>query len=97
MKKKIVAIVALCAIVSSAYSSITLLGIYQSGSSTSFWCALISTNVCAVIANPPDPSPTIPWRIVAYNPNGTVRGSFGVKSYTIKQSPDRTTVTYQLP
>lgn len=78
-----------------ASAHIDLYGIYVRINETSFYCAMISKNLCARVSAPDEGDPN-PWQYswVCYNPNGSVAENFTCSSYTLSEDGGNTIVEY---
>lgn len=75
-----------------ASAHIDLYGIYVRTGPSSFWCAMISKNLCARVSSPDTDDDRSSW--ICFNPNGTVAESFTCSSYTIHEEGSNTVVEY---
>ncbi len=80
-----------------AFSHVDLIGLYVRINSQAFRCALISTKLCARVSTgglDEEEENKPMYRIIAYNPDGTIAEEFGASSYTTSEDEGGTTVNY---
>lgn len=99
MKKIILSsLLAISVSMSSFAASRDLIGVYVRISQQSFYCAMISTRICARVSDPDTGGGDgdTPWKhqFRCYNPNGDVIDAFEASNYTISETANGTMVEY---
>lgn len=96
MKKIILSGLLVALMTTTGHATLKLYGIYVRINQQSFYCAMISTKLCAIVSDPDrgDPDENSPWKVTAFNPQGEVIEEFNATSYTATEDGGGTRIDY---